>query len=81
MSTKSNTTDYIITDVPRTELTNTIAAALSRPGSRPIELTATLTAPNSYTVQVVEEVPLRRRLAATPGIIDVEQVQAGLVVV
>ena len=81
MSTKSNTTDYIITDVPRTKLTNTIATALSRPGSRPIELTAILTGPNVYTVQVVEEIPLRRRLAAIPGIIDAEQVQAGLVVV
>jgi len=44
-------------------------------------LTATLTGPNTYTVQVVEAVPLRRRLAAAPGIIDVEQLQVGLVVV
>ena len=84
MSTKSNTTDYIITDVPRTELTNTIAAALSRHGSRTIgtiDLQVTLTGPDTYTITVVNEIPLRRRLAAAPGIIDVEQLQAGLVVV
>lgn len=76
-----NTQQYVIPNVSRTELTNTIATALSRHGSRPIELTATLTGPDAYTVTVVDEVPLRRRLAASLGIIDAEQVQAGLVVV
>jgi len=81
MSTKSNTTNYIITDVPRTKLTNTIATALSQHGSRTIDLQATLTGPDSYTVTLVSEVPLRQRLAAAPGIIDADQVQAGMMVV
>lgn len=76
-----STQQYVIPNVSRNELTNTIATALSRHGSRTIDLQATLTGPDTYTITVVNEIPLRRRLAATPGIIDAEQVQAGLVVV
>ncbi len=78
MSTKQQ---YVIPNVSRTELTTTIATALSRHGSRTIDLQATLTGPDLYTVTVVNEVPLRRRLAAAEGIIDADRVQADLVVV
>lgn len=82
MSTKQQ--QYVIPNVSRNELTNTIATALSRHGSRTIgtiDLQVTLTGPDTYTITVVNEIPLRRRLAATPGIIDADRVQADLVVV
>jgi len=77
----NRTQQDIIPNVHRTVLTTTIATALSRHGSRIIDLQASLTGPETYTVTITREIPLRWRLAAASDIIDADQIQAGQVVV